>query len=481
MRRNGDRRMAGRRFRLVAIGVVAACAGTSAAGAAWAAPTVPLASPWKSAGTMHAARASGMEATLSNGTILIAGGVSNTTVLSSAEIYTPSKSGTGTWTTTGSLHAARQSAGTVTLLNGKVLVAGGKGTQNTILSTAELYDPTAGTWATTGGLSKPRNGLTATLLYNGKVLVAGGTDIGSPVDPLSSAELYDPSAGTWSPTGSMSTGRAFASATLLPSGKVLVAGGVVSSDGTLGKTAELYSPATGTWSSAGSMAAARDHQMSVLLIDSRVLVMGGQGSSGKPLASAELYTPSSNTWAAAASFSGGRTAAATDVNYSGRVLMAGGFGGNGNTILSSANIYTPNRNGGGWATTTALPEPRGHGMDVRLNNGKILFAGGWADNGSSISRNTAVTYLPSPNPTVTAPDFGTAGSTVKVTGGGFTPGEQIAVTFDQTTLTTATANSAGGFTVNVTIPADASVGGHILQARGQTSRRLAARWFGVTG
>ena len=429
---------------------------------------------------MNAARASGMEATLANGTILIAGGVSNTTVLSSAEIYTPAKSGTGTWTATGSLHAARQSAGAVSLIDGRVLVAGGKGTQNSILSTAELFDPAAGAWSTTGGMSKPRNGLIATLLYNGKVLVAGGTDTGKPVDPLASAELYDPSAGTWSPTGSMATGRAFASATLLPSGEVLVAGGVISPDGTLGKSAELYDPATGTWSSAGSMAAARDHQMAVLLIDGRVLIMGGQGSDGKPLATAELYTPSSNTWAPAASFSGGRTAAATDVNYSGRVLMAGGFGGNGNTILSSASVFTPNRNGGSWAATTALPDPRGHAMDVRLNNGKILVAGGWADDGSSISRDTAVIYLFDPNPTEIAPDFGTAGASFKLKGGGFTAGEQVVITWDQTTLKTVTAGPSGGFAVKIKVPADASVGGHILQSRGQTSRRLGARWFGVT-
>ena len=64
---------------------------------------------------------------------------------------------------------------------------------------------------------------TATLLPTGKVLVAGGCRVvGS---DLSSAELYDPATGTWTATGSLGTARQHHTATLLPSGKVLVAGG----------------------------------------------------------------------------------------------------------------------------------------------------------------------------------------------------------------------------------------------------------------
>jgi hypothetical protein len=359
-----------------------------------------------------------------------------------------------------------------------VLVVGGKGAQNAIRATAELYDPTAGTWSTTGSMAKARTGLTATLLYTGKVLIAGGTDIGKPVDPLNTAELFDPATGTFSSTGSMTTRRAFATAALLPNGKVVVAGGVSASDGTLTKSAELYDPTSGTWSSAGSMAAARDHLMSTLLFDGRFLAIGGQGSSGKPLATAELYTPSSNSWSSGGTFSGARAVAATDVLFGGKVLLAGGFGGNGNTVLSSADLYTPNGGAGTWATTTALPAPRGHPMDLRMNNGKALLAGGWADDGSTVSLQSAVQYAPSPNPTFNlTPAFGPAGSSIKAVGGGFSPGEQLKVYFETTVLATVTTNSNGGFTVIVTIPANASVGGHLMKAVGQTSGRVAYRWF----
>ena len=101
------------------------------------------------------------------------------------------------------------------------------------MTSVELYDPVEGTWTATGSLNTAHFNHTATLLPNGKVLVAGG-DIG-----LSIAELYDPAAGTWANTDSLNTGRKCHTATRLPNGKVLVGGGTDISNNLLA-SAEIY-------------------------------------------------------------------------------------------------------------------------------------------------------------------------------------------------------------------------------------------------
>src|SRR5207253_2443209 len=131
-------------------------------------------------------------------------------------------------------------------------------------------------------LSIPRVDHTATLLPNGKVLVAGGFNDGS--GALASAELYDPATGRWARTGSLNFARYHHTATLLPNGQVLVAGGD-GSDGIL-SSVELYNPATEKWTPTGFLETARDSHTATLLQNGKVLVTGGEDSNGRLLSNA---------------------------------------------------------------------------------------------------------------------------------------------------------------------------------------------------
>jgi N-acetylneuraminic acid mutarotase len=297
---------------------------------------------WSPTGSMSGARDQATATLLPNGKVLVAGGCPPGSTLSSAELYDPT---TGIWTPTGSMNNGR-CAHTATLLpNGKVLVAGGTG--NIVAgSTAELYDPSTGTWTPTGSMNNARYNFTATLLPNGKVLVVG--DISS-IQASTSAELYDPGTGTWSPTGSMHTGHGYDYAALLPNGKVLVAGGSAWNNQVI-SSAELYDPATGTWTTTGSMNVGRfdyNDTTATLLPNGKVLVAGGYNGPGASyLSSAELYDPSTGTWSNTASMSVARGDFTATLLPNGKVLVARGWGST--NALSSAELYdytaTPSNN-----------------------------------------------------------------------------------------------------------------------------------------
>ncbi len=143
------------------------------------------------------------------------------------------------------------------------------------------------TWSAAGSLITARNAHTATLLPSGQVLVAGGADTGG--NALASAELYEPVTNTWSAAGNLAIARDFHTATLLPSGQVLVAGGF--NIGGESANAELYDRATNTWSFAGSLITAREVHTATLLPSGQVLAAGGADTGYNALASAELYYP----------------------------------------------------------------------------------------------------------------------------------------------------------------------------------------------
>jgi hypothetical protein len=285
---------------------------------------------WTLTGSLNTGREFHTATLLSNGQVLVAGGNDSTFApLSSAELYDPTN---GTWTPTGSLNYPHDRHTATLLLNGQVLVAGGSSTSQAGESSAELYNPTSGTWTLTGSLNggQGRHAHAAILLPSGKVLVAGGFD--EQGEALSSAELYDPGSGMWTPTGSLHEAHTLGlTATLLHSGKVLLAGGAQGNNVPL-SSAELYDPATGLWTATGSLGDAREGHTATLLPSGKVLVAGGTEPLGTDC---ELYDPASGTWGPTDSLNDARAIHTATLLPSNTVLAAGGDNGN----LSSAELY----------------------------------------------------------------------------------------------------------------------------------------------
>jgi hypothetical protein len=308
----------------------------------------PTTHTWTPTGSMAVARHSHTATLLpTTGKVLIAGGCCNTAGndLASAELYDPA---THLFTTTGSMATAREDQVAVPLTNGTVLVAGGGISNNAATATAELYDPTTGTWTPTGSMHVARQGFAAVRLPNGTVLVAGGQGCFQ-CGATATAELYNPATNTWRFTGSMTTGRFFHTLTYLPAtGQVLATGGCVAPCGSvftnITATAELWSPTTQTWHPTGSMSIARIWHTATLLGTGKVLVAGGESTNRQPVGPAELYDPGTGTWSTTGTLNMARELHTATLLANGQVLVTGGFGpplSFGSQATNTAELYQP--------------------------------------------------------------------------------------------------------------------------------------------
>lgn len=306
---------------------------------------------WTRTGSPIAAHNVHTATLLPSGKVLVAGGIGN-----NPEIYDPA---TGQWTLTGPLNTARHQHTATLLRNGQVLVAGGEDNNGNVLASAELYDPVTGQWTFTGAMQTARTVHTATLQLNGQVLTVGGSDQN---DYLASAERYDPIAGTWTPlSGMLTTRRGYHTATLLPSGAIVVASGYP----VVPATAEILDPLGDQWRSARLPSVTRYSHTATLLPGGQILLAGGFDRTGIPIASAEVYDPHLPSWTATTAMAEGRYAHTATLLPDGRVLAAG---------HGHAELYSPASQT--WSNAPALHTPRGYHSATLLNGGKVLVAGG---------------------------------------------------------------------------------------------------------
>lgn len=318
---------------------------------------------WAITGSLNTGRLGHTATLLPNGEVLVAGGESSGgTILASAELYNPA---TGKWTTTGNMANARMSHTATLMPNGEVLVVGGVGIMNPqapCLASAELYNPATGQWKTTGSMNTARFGQGMALLQNSQVLVAGG-DIcwgysgGS--SPGASAELFDPSSGTWKTTGSLNA-NLVSPMTLLQDGRALLGN-------------ELYTPSTGRWSLTSNMQ--EPYHMSlaaVLLANGDVLIYGDLFA----CYAGEFYNPVTNIWTETKGNCGtGLTTAHLVTLTNGKALLGGGsdrYSGH-SYPETNCDLYDPSTNT--WSATGRLHQAGGHTLTL-LSNGQVLAVGG---------------------------------------------------------------------------------------------------------
>jgi len=305
---------------------------------------------------------------LRDGRVLVAGGGNADILQPSAEIFDPVA---GAFVLGHDLNDSRTQHSATLLPDGRVLVAGGYAytygsalvSMNGVVTSGELFLPETGDFVrTSSGLSAPRENPSATLLPGGAVFIASAY----------SSEFYRPATDEFVAGPVLSYGRYGHTATILPSGTVLIAGGGV-------LEVEEYGPATPSIAAAGTMALARTLFTATPLANGKVLIAGGlAGESGPALNSAVLFDPQLSTFTATGNLTAPRFNHTATLLTSGKVLIVGGGHVEDPGAMASAELYDPST--GQFTATDSLESARQRHTATLLMDGRVLVAGGWNPN-----------------------------------------------------------------------------------------------------
>ncbi len=291
-----------------------------------------------------------------------------------AEIYDPVSN---TISLAGNTIYSHQQGFTATLLNDrKVLIVGGIFAQQQ----AELFNPQTNTFEATGNLNHVHSFHTATLLPDGRVLIAGGQDQ-QIIQTHSVCEIYDPSTGTFTLTDTLKDHRSSHESILLPNGKILISGGIQTTSPGFGITlnsCELYNPINGTFSYTQNLLQPREGHEITLLKNEKVLVTGGAyyESAG------EIFDPQTETWTLTGQMTVQRRSYHTATRiYNGKVLLAGG---NISYITAKAELYDPSTNS--FSEIDSMITARQQHTATLLHDGSVFVTGGYTT--SSVTNHT---------------------------------------------------------------------------------------------
>ena len=337
---------------------------------------------WTKAASMPRGLWGSGSAVLRDGRVMVIGGAtgaSSNDATAAVSIFDPAG---GSWSAATPMLQARAYPMVVRLADGSVLVAGGS-LNGQPLDTAERYNPSNGTWVAAGRMNLPRTQGNLILLQDGRALATGGGIEGAPGwASTASIELFDPAKGVWTLGAPMSVPRARHTATLLPTGDVLVAGGGTTFHGDVGKVTsnvEIYTPRTNSWRAVAPMSIPRYTHEAALLADGRVLVAGGWSamtSDDVSKASTEIFDPATDRWSAGPPLENARAEFVLVRMPGGRVLAIAGVDRSGR-LLDSAELLDVAADA--WAPTGKLAEARMWPAVALLPDGRVLMAGGATD------------------------------------------------------------------------------------------------------
>ena len=267
----------------------------------WSTPAAELFDPvtgnFALTGSVQEPRIAQHATLLADGTVLVAGGDAPLAAISSVEVFNPTAKSFNSKSQF--LKVARTDHAWAKLADGRLLLTGGEDFALNVLASAEIYDPASGASTLAGSMGQARHGHTATLLNNGNVLIVGGysdsAGAGNGTTLAATAEIFDPVSGKFTPTAGPNIARAYHTATLLPSGDVLIAGGATgAASQSPTSSVEIYDPVAQTFTPAGNMFAPRYNHAATLLNDGRVLISDGMtiaGTPGNGIGLDEIYDP----------------------------------------------------------------------------------------------------------------------------------------------------------------------------------------------
>ena len=344
---------------------------------------------WSSAGTMSTERYGGMVGVLlQGGRVLVTGASTGGQEIGNVDVYDPVSG----WSVGPKLPSDLPGAVAAPLPNGRALLAGGfpdlgghDGPGPGPLATAMTYNPAAGTWTKAPNMSTARAYATATALRDGRVLVAGGYDRrvilltnptreGVQLVPLAGSLIFNSTSSTWTAGPALAHARYGHLAVALQGGRVLVVGGndPLHPEQLL-TSAELFDSATRSWTSAGALGAGRSQFTLTALVDGRALLTGGIAADGRTVLSSTLiYDPTKNQWSPGPDLASARSGHGAAILADGRLLVSVGADQAGR--LASSELF--DAAGNSWSATGALETARSNHLAISLSNGRILVIGG---------------------------------------------------------------------------------------------------------